>query len=135
MSEVLPKSIMIHIPHASSIISNTVSSIVYSAITTTGDVTASATKSGIELAGSIIGYGTELVAGSIAGTTVRCVANSYGAVTKHTIAKSSRIGAIGISLIVYTGTVLTTTAVIRGGNIINDSFHYFFKPVENEELL
>ena len=127
MSEVLPKSIMIHIPSASCAISTTVSSIVYSAVTTTGDTTALVTRSGIELVGTIIGYGTDLVAGPIAGATVRCVANSYGAVTKHTIEKSSRIGAIGLSLIAYTGTALTTTAVIHSGNILNSSYRYFFK--------
>ena len=63
MSDVLPKSILIHIPSASDVISTSVSSIVYSAITTTGDATASVTRSGIELVGSIIGYGTDLVAG------------------------------------------------------------------------
>lgn len=134
MSELLPKSITIHIPSASSIVSTTVSSILYSAITTTGDITASATQIGIELAGNIIGYGTDFVAGPIAGASVRCVANSYGAVTKHTISKSSRIGAVGLSLITYTGVALTTTAVIHGGNIIGKSYNYFFKstpkPVE-----
>jgi len=134
MSELLPKSMMVHIPPASSFAGTAVSSIVYSAITTTGDITASTTQSGIELAGNIIGYGTELVAGPIAGASVRCVVNSYGAVTKHTISKSSRIGAIGLSLIAYTGVALTTTAVIHGGNIISKSYNYFFKstpkPVE-----
>jgi len=138
MSDVLPKSILIHIPSASDVISTSVSSIVYSAITTTGDATASVTRSGIELVGSIIGYGTDLVAGPIAGATVRCVANSYGAVTKHTISKTSRIGAIGLSLIAYTGTALTTTAVIHSGNILNNSYKYLFtsKPtwVEMKEM-
>ena len=138
MSEILPKSFMIHIPHAGNVMGTTVSSIVYSAVTTTGDVTASATRSGIELAGNIIGYGTDMVAGKIAGATVRCVANSYGDATKYTIAKTSRIGAIGLSLIAYTGTAITTTAIIHGTNIIRNSLCYFFKSepksIEMKEL-
>ena len=138
MSELLPKSITMYIPSTSSMVGTTVSSILYSAITATGDITASATQTGIELAGNIIGYGTDLVAGPIAGASVRCVANSYGTVTKHTISKSSRIGAVGLSLITYTGVALTTTAVIHGGNIISKSYHYFFKstpkPVEMKRM-
>ena len=138
MSELLPKSITMYIPSTSSMVGTTVSSILYSAITATGDITASATQTGIELAGNIIGYGTDLVAGPIAGASVRCVANSYGTVTKHTISKSSRIGAVGLSLITYTGVALTTTAVIHGGNIISKSYNYFFKstpkPVEMKRM-
>ena len=128
MSELLPKSIMQHIPSTSNIVGITISSFIYSTITTTGDITASATKTGIDIAGNILGYGTDLVAGPIAGSTVRCLANSYGSVTKHTISKSSRIGAIGISLIAYTGSALTTTAIIHGSNILANSYNYFFTP-------
>jgi len=128
MSELFPKSITIHIPPTSDTISTTVSSIVYSTLTTSGDIAASASKSGINIAGSIIGYGTELVAGYKAGATVRYIANTYGSATKHTISKTSRIGAIGLSMLAYTGTALTTSAIIHGSNMINSSYNYFFKP-------
>lgn len=128
MSEILPKSIMVHIPHTSNAISSAVSSVIYSTLSTSGDIAAYATKSGIDIAGSVIGYGTEMVAGPIAGTTVRCIANTYSSATKHTITKSSRIGAIGISIIAYTGVALTTSAIIHSSNIISNTYNYFFKP-------
>jgi len=130
MTDLFPKSIMIHIPAASNTAGETVSYMVYSAITSTGDVTASATQSGIELAGILIGYGTELIAGPIAGATVRCAANSYSCITKHAISKSSRIGAIGASLLAYTGVALTTTAMYHGGNAIihgSNSLYKFYQ--------
>lgn len=125
MSDILPSSIVEFIPSTGDMVASAISHIVYSAVTVTGDVTASATKTGMDLAGSIIGYGTELIAGPVAGATVRCVANTYSSATKHTIAKGSRIGAIGISLLVYTGTALTTSVVIHGGNMIGQSYNYF----------
>ena len=127
MTDLLPKSITMYIPPASDVISTAVSSVVYSTLTTSGDIAASATKSGINIAGSVIGYGTELVAGYAAGATVRCIANTYGSATKHTISKSSRIGAVGLSLLAYTGTAFTTSAIIHGGNMLTSSYHYFFK--------
>ena len=121
----ISKSIMGYIPSMGNVVASAISEIVYSAITTTGDATASATKTGMDIAGNIIGYGTELIAGPVAGATVRCVANTYSSATKYTIAKSSRIGAIGISFVVYTGAALTTSAVIHGSNIVSHSYNYF----------
>lgn len=129
MSEILPKSIMLHIPHTSDLIGTTVSSVIYSTLTTSGDIAACATKSGIQIAGTVLGYGTELIAGPVAGATVRCIANTYSSASKHTIAKSSRIGAVSLSIIAYTGIALTTGAIIHGSNIINSSYNYFFKPL------
>ena len=116
---------MVYIPTTSNTISTTVSEIVYSTITTTGDIAASATKTGIDIAGTILGYGTELFAGPITAATVKCTINSCGSITKHSISKSSRIGALGISLIAYTGTALTTAAIIHGSNILSSSYNYF----------
>lgn len=135
MTDLFPKSIMVHIPAVSNTAGETVSSMVYSAITATGDVTASATQSGIELAGILIGYGTELIAGPMAGATVRCAANSYSCITKHAISKGSRIGAIGASLLAYTGVALTTTAMYHGGNAIvqgSNSLYKFYQPTSIE---
>lgn len=128
MNEILPTSIMNHIPPTGNNVGTTVSSIVYSVITTTGDVTASATQTGIEIAGNILGYGTEIVAGSIAGATVRCAANSYSSASKYVIMKSSRIGAISLSILAYTGAALTTSAVIHSGNAIHSLYNLYNSP-------
>ena len=132
MSELLPKSIMIHIPTTGDMIGTTVSSMVYSALTTTGDVTATATQTGMDIAGQIIGYGTEMMAGPIAGNTVRAIASAYGSATKHAITKSSRIGAISLSILAYTGAALTTTALIRSGNAISTLYYMYNKPGDIE---
>lgn len=71
---------IISIPAAGTVIGATVSALIYSAISTTGDLTASATSTGIDIAGTVLGYGTELVAGSIAAGTVRGMAKTYSSV-------------------------------------------------------
>ena len=110
-------------PSMDTILSTTLSAIVYTAVSTAGDATASAAKLGIELAGKLLGYGTDMVAGPIAGNTVRYISNSYSDITKHTIVKSTRIGAVSLSLVAGTGVILTTLAVSHGSNIITNYFN------------
>jgi hypothetical protein len=97
------------------IVGATVSAIVYTTLTTTGEIAASATGTGIELAGNVIAYGTELVAGSLAANTVRSFAKTYGAVAKPAIVNTSRLGALGISVLAGTGAAMTTSALVYGG--------------------
>jgi len=125
---------LVQFPSIDTILGTTLSAIVYTVVSTAGDTTASAAKLGIELAGKLLGYGTDMVAGPIAGNTVRYVANSYSDITKHTIVKSTRIGAVSLSIVAGTGVVLTTLAVSHGSTMIANyiSAHNAHKP--NKQL-
>ena len=92
----------------------TVSAIVFTTLSTTGEIVASATGTGIELGGNLIAYGTELAIGSIPAHTVRMAAKTYGALARPTISNTSRLGALGISVVAGAGAALTTSAVIYG---------------------
>ena len=109
------------------VVGTAVSSILYSAITTTGDVTASATEAGIEIAGAVIEYGTEIMSGKIASNTVKAITKSYSKSAKYSISKGSLIGATCLSLIAYTGTSLTTTAVVYTGRIISTQLYSLYR--------
>jgi hypothetical protein len=105
----------------------TVSAIVYTTLSTTGEIAASATGTGIELGGNLIAYGTELAIGSIPAHTVRMAAKTYSALAKPTISNTSRLGALGISVIVGAGAALTTSAVIYGSKQIGS---YLYSCIE-----
>jgi len=122
-------------PSMDTILSTTLSAIVYTVVSTAGDATASAAKIGIELAGKLLGYGTDMVAGPIAGNTVRYVSNSYSDITKHTIVKSTRIGAVSLSLVAGTGVILGTLAVSHGSNIIVNYFNTHRDPIKLHKQL
>lgn len=92
-----------------------VSAIVFTTLTTTGEIAASATSTGIELTGNAIAYGTELAVGTLAATTVRTLARSYGAIAKPAISNTSRLGALGISFLAGAGAALMTSVTIYGG--------------------
>jgi len=93
----------------------TVSAIVFTTLTTTGEIAAAATSTGIELTGNILAYGTEIAIGSLAANTVRNMARTYSAVARPTISNSSRLGALGLSVITGACAAFTTSAVIYGG--------------------
>ncbi len=105
----------------------TVTAIVYTTITTSGDIAASATGSTIELTGNILGYGTELLAGSIAGNTVRSMAKTYSAVARPVITASSRFGALGISVLAGSGAAITTNAILYGGEKLSSYLYSYYK--------
>ena len=105
----------------------TVTAIVYTTITTTGDIAASATGTGIELTGNILGYGTELLAGSVAGNTVRCMARTYSAVARPAITATSRFSALGISVLAGSGAALTTNAIWYGGERLGSYLYSYYK--------
>jgi hypothetical protein len=92
----------------------TVSAIVYTTLSTTGEIAAAATGTGIELTGNILAYGTELALGSIPAHSVRLASKAYGAVARPAISSSTRIGALGISVLAGAGAAFTTSAVIYG---------------------
>lgn len=93
----------------------TVSAIVFTTLTTTGEIAASATGSGIELTGNLLAYTTELAVGSFAATTIRSMARTYSAVAQPAIRNTSRLGALGISVLAGTGAAFTTSAILYGG--------------------
>lgn len=96
------------------IVGATVSALVYSAITTTGDIAASVTSSGISLTGEAIALGTEYVAGTMAGNSVRVAAKTTSAIAGPTISTSSRTVAAGVALISGAVAAITTSLVMYG---------------------
>jgi hypothetical protein len=93
----------------------TVSAIVFTTLTTTGEIAASATGTGIELTGNLLAYTTELAVGSLAANTIRSMSKTYSAVAEPTIRNTSRLGALGISVLAGTGAAFTTSALLYGG--------------------
>jgi hypothetical protein len=96
------------------IVGATVSALVYSAITTTGDIAASVTSSGISLTGEALALGTEYVAGTMAGNSVRVAAKTTSAIAGPTISTSSRTVAAGVALISGAVAAITTSLVMYG---------------------
>jgi hypothetical protein len=105
----------------------TVTAIVYTTITTTGDIAASATGSGIELTGNVLGYGTDLLVGPLAGNTVRTMARSYSAIARPAITATSRFSALGISFLAGSGAAITTNAIWYGGEKIGSYLYSYYK--------
>ena len=97
------------------VVGATVSAVVFTTLTTTGEIVASATSSGIELTGNILAYGTELAVGTLAANNIRNITRTCGALAKPAITNSSRIGALGLSLLAGTSAAFTTSALIYGG--------------------
>ncbi len=94
------------------IVGATVSALVYSAITTTGDIAASVTSSGISLTGEAIALGTEYVAGTMAGNSVRVAAKTTSTIVGPTISTSSRTVAAGVALISGAVAAITTSLIM-----------------------
>lgn len=94
------------------IIGATVSALVYSAITTTGDIAASITSSGISLTGEAIALGTEYIAGTMAGNSVRIATRTSSSIAGPTISSSTRTAAAGIALISGAVAAVGTSLVI-----------------------
>lgn len=110
------------------LIGATVSAIVYTTLSTTGDIAAVATSTGIELTGNVLAYGTELMIGSIPAATVRTAANTYGTLAKPAITTASRLGALGISVVAGTGAALATNAIVYGGKYASS---YLYSCIED----
>jgi hypothetical protein len=110
------------------LIGATVSAIVYTTLSTTGEIVAVATGTSIELSGNILAYGTELTFGSLPAETIRMAAKTYGALARPAISNSSRLGALGISVIAGTGAALTTSALIYGGK---QTHAFLYSCIEN----
>jgi hypothetical protein len=121
------EKVFLAIPASATLIGTTVTALVYSVISATGEISASATSSGIEMAGSVLGYGTELIAGSIAGNTIRGLSKTYSILSKPAISNASRIGALGISAAAGTGAVLATTVIVNGSKYIGSYLYSYYK--------
>jgi hypothetical protein len=115
-------------PATGTIIGATVSAVVYSAISTTGDITASVTRAGIGVTGEIVAKGAEYVVGPIIGDTIRVFSTATGAVIEPTIKTTSRTAAVGISLLAGAGVALTTSIAIYGAK---ELFAYLEKYTES----
>lgn len=105
------------------LIGATVSALVYTSLITTGEIAAAVTGTGIELTGNALAYGAELVTGSHAATSIRTLAKSYGAIAKPAISNTSRLGALGISVLAGTGAAVTTSALLYGAS---SAGHYIY---------
>jgi hypothetical protein len=120
--------IMFTMSATGAVVGATVSALVYTALTTGGELAASATGTSIELAGAAIGYGADLMVGPAAGTTVRTLANGYSAVARPAISSTSKIGAAGISVLAGAGAALTTNALVYGGKKVGS---YLYSRIED----
>jgi hypothetical protein len=96
-------------------VGTTVGAIVYTSLITTGEIAAATTEIGIDITGSVLGFGTDLIAGTMAGNTVRGLGRTYKALARPTILSTSRLSALGISAIAGTTAALATTLLIYGG--------------------
>lgn len=110
------------------VVGATVSALVYTALSTGGEVAANATGAGIEFAGAAIGYGADLAIGSTAGSTVRALANGYSAFVRPAISSTSKLGAAGLSILAGAGAALTTNALVYGGKKVGS---YLYSCVED----
>lgn len=109
------------------IIGATVSAVVFTTLSTTGEVAAVATGKGIELGGSLLAYGTELAFGSIPAHTVRIASKTYSAIAKPAISNTSRLGALGISVLAGAGAAFTTSAIIYGGKLAGSYLYSYIE--------
>jgi hypothetical protein len=109
------------------LLGTTVSAIVYTSLSTAGDMLGTVTETGLELTGKILEYGTEATMGSTAANTVKLITNTYGKLLKPTISKTAQLSAIGISIIAGAGTALTTTALIYGGKQAGSYIYEYLK--------
>jgi hypothetical protein len=110
------------------VVGATVSALVYTALSTGGEIAATTAGTGIELAGAAIGYGADLAVGSAAGSTVRALANGYSAVVRPAISSTSKLGAAGLSVLAGAGAALTTNALVYGGKKVGS---YLYSRVED----
>jgi len=124
----------ITISSPSNIIGATVSAVVYTALTTTGEMVALGTGTGIEYTGRILGYGTDVIAGQMMGDAVRTLATTYSEYTMPTIRNTSRMSALGISVLAGATTAFTTNAVIYGTKCIGTYLYNFAKSYERNVL-
>lgn len=97
----------------------TVSAIVFTTLTTTGEIAAAATGTGIELTGNVLAYGTELTIGTLAANNIRTISRTCSAIARPTITNTSRLSALGISVLAGTGAAFTTSAIIYGGKQVS----------------
>ena len=123
----IPKNNTMTMCSTGTIIGATVSAIVYSAISTTGDVTASITRTGIGVTGEIVAKGVEYVVGPIVGDTIRVFSTATGAVVEPTIKTTSRTTAAGLSILAGASAALTTSIAIYGAK---ELFTYLEKYTE-----
>ena len=119
-------------PTAGTLIGGTVTAIVYTTLSTTGEIAAAAAETGIELTGNVLALGTELIAGTLAGNTVRTMAKIYGAVTRPVISNGTKLGALGVSVLAGTIVAATTTAVVNSSSYLY-SYYEEYKQKKSEE--
>jgi hypothetical protein len=122
------------LPTYGTLIGATVTAVVYTTLATTGEIAAAATETGIELTGNILAFGTELVAGSIAGNTIRTASKTYGTISRPIISNSSRIGAMGLSVLAGGLAAVTTTALVNSGAYLY-SYYKEYKQDYKEDFM
>lgn len=123
------------LPAAGTFIGATVTAIVYTTLSTTGEIAAAAAGTGIELTGSVLALGTELIAGSLAGNTVRTMAKTYGAVTRPAISQGSKLGALGLSVLAGTIAAVGTTAVVNSGSYLYSCYEEYKQKNKPQEAI
>lgn len=122
-------------PTAGTFIGGTVTAIVYTTLSTTGEIAAAAAETGIELTGNVLALGTELIAGTLAGNTVRTMAKIYGAVTRPVISNGTKLGALGVSVLAGTIVAATTTAVVNSSSYLYSYYEEYKEKNKPEEVI
>lgn len=82
---------------------------------------ATATGTGINLAGKLVGIGTDYFAGSVAGTSVRIVSSAAAETTKQTMISS---GHIGSAILAATAGAVTALTITLGTRIVEYTIEY-----------
>ncbi len=90
-----------------------VAAVTYAAAETSSHAVATATGTGINIAGRLIGLGADYIGGAALGTTVRIVSSAAAETTKQTMITSGRLGSAAVAATVGAVTALTITVGTR----------------------
>lgn len=90
-----------------------VAAVTYAAAETSSHAVATATGTGINIAGRLVGLGVDYIGGTALGTTVRIVSSAAAETTKQTMITSGRLGSAAVAATAGAVTALTITVGTR----------------------
>jgi hypothetical protein len=86
-----------------------VAAVTYAAAEHSTNALATVTGAGVNIAGTMIGLGADMVVGKTLGTTIRIVSSAAAETTKHTMITSGRLGSAAVAATAGAVTALTIT--------------------------
>lgn len=98
-----------------------VAAVTYAAAEHSAHALATATGAGINIAGTVVGLGADMLAGKTLGTTVRIASSAAAETTKHAMITSGRLGSAAVAATAGAVTALTITL---GSRIIQYTIEY-----------